>query len=111
MIVKFYDEQVDRTQNKLFQACFAYLNSDWFKICCEIGSKFNSSVVNPIKHCLGIDEHKEIESADRSWTGIRKCFNNILSELSSSSVVENCMTGKQILEANVCLKVHTALKT
>ena len=70
MIGKFYEDQVDEHANKLVLACFAYLNSEWFQLCCSIAVKIYQIVVVPIKDALGMDEARDIKSEKLSWTGL-----------------------------------------
>ena len=83
MISKFYEEQVDQNQNKLFLACHAYLHSTWFNLCCEIAAKVNTVTVIPIKEALGIDDYKKSKSDLRSWSGMKQCFTDLLSDMTS----------------------------
>ena len=110
LIQKFYDEQVDQHQNKLFSACYAYLQSSWFNLCCEIGARLNGLSVLPIKAALGIDESKKVRSEARSWTGMREFFSKLLKDLSSHACKTPAMSGSELLEVEVCDKVHSALQ-
>ena len=110
LIQKFYDLQVDHNQNKLFSACYAYLQSDWFHLCCAIGARLNSLSVIPIKLALGIDEYKKSRSEARSWSGMKIFFSDLLNQLSTSALKTTGMSGSQLLEAEVCSKVQSALK-
>ena len=110
MIHKFYDQQVDQNQNKLFLACYAYLNSNWFNLCCEIGSRVNTAVVIPIKAALGIDKFSESKSDLRSWSGMKECFSGLLSQMSKSATTSTDMSGSQLLEGEVYAKAHSSLK-
>ena len=101
MIQKFYDEQVDQHQNKLFLACYAYLQSSWFNLCCELGSRLNTIAVIPLKQALGIDEFRQTKSDSRSWAGIKNVFSDIQSKLSNSAKKKSDMTGTELLEAEV----------
>ena len=110
MIQKFYDEQVDQNQNKLFLACYAYLQSSWFNLCCELGAKLNKVAVIPLKAAIGIDDSKMSKSDSRSWFGLKQVFSHILSQLSSSAVQTPTMSGSQLLEAEIFAKVYDSLK-
>ena len=110
MIQKFFDEQVDQHQNKLFTACYAYLQSRWFNLCCEIGSRVNLLTVLPIKSALGIDDFRNTKSEARSWSGLRVFFPDLLSQLSSAATKSSALSGSELLEAEVCSKVQSALK-
>lgn len=110
LIEKFYDEQVDQNQNKLFLACYAYLNSSWFKLCCQIGSKVNTTVVIPIKAALGIDKFQKSKSELRSWSGMKRCFSDLLKQISEASTKTQDMSGTALLEAEVFAHAYNALK-
>ena len=110
MIKKFYSEQVDEHQNKLFLACYAFLQSDWFNLCCEIGASLNLFTVTPLKEALGMDEYRQVKSGSRSWSGMKQKFSEILTKLSNSAMKTSDMSGKELLEAEICAKVHESLK-
>ena len=110
LIQKFFDEQVDSNQNKLFSACYAYLQSTWFNLCCEIGSRMNTLTVLPLKSALGIDEFRNTKSEARSWSGMKIFFTELLGKLSSCSEKTSGMSGCDLLEAEVCIKVKVSLK-
>ena len=110
MIQKFYDEQVDQHQNKLFLACYAYLQSRWFNLCCELGAKLNTLAVIPLKAALGIDEYRKSMSDLRSWSGMKLVFSDILTKLSSSATKTSDMSGSELLEAEISAKVHESLR-
>ena len=38
MIKKFFSEQADEHQDRLFLACYAFLQSDSFNLCCDLGA-------------------------------------------------------------------------
>ena len=67
LIQKFYDEQV-------FLACYAYIHSSWFNLCCELGAKLNKIAVIPLKAAIGIDDLKSSKSESRSWSVLRNTF-------------------------------------
>ena len=110
LIQKFFDEQVDQHQNKLFTACYAYLQSRWFNLCCEIGAKVNTMTVLPMKSALGIDDYRNSKSEARSWSGLKGFFSDLLGKLSSAAVKTSDMSGPELLEAEVCSKVWSSLK-
>ena len=110
MIVKFYEEQVDQHANKLFLACYSYLNSSWFNLCCEIGSGFYKSTILPIKAALGIDEFRSQSSEYRSWKGMKRFYSELLDELSIAKVKTHKMTGSELLKASVAENILNGLK-
>ena len=84
-IGQFYNEQIDENQNKLWLACFSYLNSAWFQLCCEIGSFFFHEVIKPHKLALGIDEGRFEKSEHRSWSGMKQFYSQLLEKLGNIS--------------------------
>ena len=108
-IRKFYDDQVDEHANKLVLACFAYLNSEWFQLCCKIATNINELVVLPMKEALGMDEGRSSKSDSRSWTGLKVLFKSLLDNLSSRAVKKPGMTGFELLECQAALKISTAM--
>ena len=63
-------ECISEEDNKLSQACHAYLHSEWFYKSCLVAQKSYDVFVNPLKKALGIDgiEHKKIYSEHKTWT-------------------------------------------
>ena len=110
IITKFYDERVDQHANKLFLACYAYLRSPWFNLCCEIGASFYRSTIVPIKAALGIDEFRDSESENRSWTDMKQFYVDLPKKLSLAGVSKPEMTGSEMLEAAVAESVLCGLK-
>ena len=101
ILVKFFEEVVNINQNKLFSACNAYIQSEWFLLCCRISAVFNTSLVLPMLQALGIDQGKSLKSEFRSWKGIRSFFFTKLDVLEKmTEVVENC--GAQQLMIAAC---------
>ena len=110
MIEKFYDEQVDQHANKLFLACYAYLNSEWFKLCCAIGSKFYRSLVIPIKEAIGIDEFKVKKSEFRSWSCMKVFYAKLLGDLKVvEGVGKSSVSGSQHLESQAARNIHDSV--
>ena len=109
MIRKFYDDQVDEHANKLVLACFAYLNSEWFQLCCKIAAVVNKLVVLPIKEALGMDAARSTKSDSRSWSGLKVLFASLLDNLSSLSVKKPGMSGFELLESEAALKISAAM--
>lgn len=108
-IGQFYDEQIDENQNKLWLACFSYLNSAWFKLCCEIGSFFFHEVIKPHKLALGIDEGRFEKSEHRSWSGMKQFYSQLLEKLGNISVRRPDMSGKDLLKAKVAGNIAGAI--
>ena len=110
MINNFYDETVDPHANKLFLACYAYLRSPWFSLCCEIGSALYKSTVLPIKAALGIDDFRRKESEFRSWSGMKIFFSELCTRLTAAGEQKPGMSGSELLEAAVAGSVLAGLK-
>ena len=107
---KFYNQQVDEHANKLVLACFAYLNCDWFQLCCTIASKINKIVVIPMKEALGIDEGRSKKSESRSWSGLKELFPKLLDDLSTMSVKKARMSGSELLECQAASSISEGMR-
>ena len=59
LLIAFFDQIIDENQNKLFLACFSYLTSEWFKLCCQVVSEMNKILVQPLMLALGVDKYKK----------------------------------------------------
>ena len=81
VIKEFYDHVVDENQNQLHLACFYYLNSEWFLLCCKIASILNKLLVTPLCLALGIDKYKKVRSEHRSWFGLKERIPELLRNL------------------------------
>ena len=55
-VLKFFDSVVDINSNKLVLAVSVYIQSDWFRSCCELHRKIADLVIFPLMDLLGIDE-------------------------------------------------------
>ena len=66
-VKRFFEECVDENSNKLSLAISAYVSSEWFKTCIDIGAQFDSIVIDPLKKALGIDHYAKERSEFRSW--------------------------------------------
>ena len=108
-ISQFYDEQIDENQNKLWLACFSYMNSAWFRICCEVGAFFFHEVIKPHKLALGIDEGRVEKSEFRSWTGMKEFYAQLLEKLGNIAVRRPDMSGKDLLKAKVAGNIAEAI--
>ena len=110
MIAKFYEDQVDPHANKLFSACYAYLKSAWFNLCCDIGCKYYRSVIVPIKEAIGIDEFRDKTSEYRSWTGMKKFYSELLEKLSANADSTSPVNGFEMLDSSVAMNIHAGLQ-
>lgn len=91
LILKFFEDTVDESDNRLFLASFCYLNSDWFFTCCKIASRFSDSFVEPLMEILGIDQYHDKPSTDypRTWLGLKYFFKDKLAELKEMQELED----------------------
>ena len=110
ILVKFFENVVNVNQNKLFCACNAYIQSEWFLLCCRISSVFNSALVLPMLQALGIDQGKAEKSEFRSWKGIRSFFMGKLDMLGKMAVPVPSSGAEQIITAVCAGSIMTALK-
>ena len=106
---EFYSNSVDENANKLVLACFTYLESDWFKVCCQVASEIDTVLTQPIKAALGIDKDKNSRSEFRSWEGLKELFNQKLKELEEISKKHQGMSNKEYLLASVASNIRVAM--
>ena len=74
VLLKFFEEAVDESANKLNLACSAYLESDFFIECCKIAKNSFENLILPLQSALGIDQFKHQYSEYRSWEGLKLFF-------------------------------------
>ena len=84
LIKQFFGQAVDEHQNKLQLACYSYLRSGWFNLCCEIVAQLDTLLVDPLMLAIGIDKYKKVKSANRSWYGLKELFPKLLSKLETN---------------------------
>ena len=58
----FFDKNVDENANKLVLACFSFIHSPWFLLCCRVCASFKTILVDDIILALGIDQCKTKKS-------------------------------------------------
>ena len=109
LVRKFFDEMVNEHANKLVLAVHAYLQSEWFLLCCNIGKKFNEKVILPIKEMLKIDEYKHASGPERSWEYMKTEFNEILQKLEAFNS-SNESSAENKLEKQCAISVRDAIK-
>ena len=85
LLIDFFDHVIDENQNKLHLACFCYLKSEWFKLCCQIINELNEILVQPLQLALGIDKYKKKRSEHRSWHGLKELSPDLLRKLDDAS--------------------------
>ena len=110
LLQKFFDENVDENANKLVLACNAFLNSRWFFLCCEVSSKFGECLVIPILQALGIDKYKDVKSEYRSWSGIKRLFEEKLRMLQFMGTSNKCNSAFEVLKKKCALLMYSNIK-
>ena len=60
LLDKFFDEVVDEYANKLVLTVYAYKESQWVNICCEVAAHFYRIVTLPLKEIIGIDQRVRV---------------------------------------------------
>ena len=106
---EFYSNSVDENANKLVLACFTYLESDWFKLCCKVASEIDRQLTQPLKAALGIDKDKLTRSEFRSWAGLKQLFNQKLVDLEKLSVKHDGMSNMEYLLSSVASNIRVAM--
>ena len=91
LVHRFFDEQVNEHQNKLVLAVSAYINSDWFMICCKVANFFYQKTTLKLKKALGIDEFKSKSTANtdetesvkpsHNWTQMKVSLHSAIADL------------------------------
>ena len=73
---EYWDTCVDENRNKVVLALNSYFDNEWFFLGCQVYSKFNEVIIQPLCNILGIDEdgEKTSTSSERSWDGIKEFF-------------------------------------
>ena len=112
LLKKFFDENVDENANKLVLACFSFLSSNWFLLCCKVCSRFKTLIVDDIMSALGIDNAKKEMSDYRSWSGMKILFAKKLELLLNMANVELGVvpTGFDLLLKKCATAVRTNLQ-
>ena len=72
---------MDEHDNLLFLAVHAYIRNEWFLNCSRIYADLDAIFIRPFMELLGIDEHKRVRNAERSWEGVRNFMNSKFVEL------------------------------
>lgn len=81
LLLKFFEEEVDEHDNLLFLAVHAYIRNEWFLNCSRIYADLDAIFIRPFMELLGIDEHKRVRNAERTWEGVRDFMNSKFVEL------------------------------
>ena len=107
---EFFARSVDENTNKLVLACFTHLESDWFKLCCEVASNVYKIITQPMEAAIGIEENKIKRSEFRSWSGLKILFEEKLAELGKLSLRHSDMTSKEHLMASAAGNIRVAME-
>ena len=81
LLDKYFELQVDEHSNKLVLAISCYMDSHWFRICCEVSKFFFDILTQPLKCVLGIDEFKKSKHSERSWKSTKDFYSSKMEEL------------------------------
>lgn len=101
---------VDENQNKLQLACFSYLRSEWFKLCCRNVDTLNEILIRPLQKACGIDEYKKVQSDYRSWFGLKELIPNLLTNLLTKLKDTTVSPGHQKLRERLFQRVKVAVE-
>ena len=72
LLEKFFSKSVEEHQNKFALACFTYIHSEYFKVCCSVAAFTYKHLVEPLMMAMGIDKFKHVASEYRSWDGLKR---------------------------------------
>ena len=81
LLNKYFELQVDEHSNKLVLAISCYMDSHWFRTCCEVSKFFFDILTQPLKSVLGIDEFKKSKHSERSWKSTKDFYSSKMEEL------------------------------
>ena len=110
LLKNFFANSVDENANKLVLACSAYLDSEWFHLCCQVASDIDTILTQPLKAALGIDENQHNRSESRSWSGLKKFFSEKLEEMDILSKQRQGMTNKEYLLGCAARNIKVAME-
>ena len=104
----FFDKNVDENANRLVLACFSFIHSPWFLLCCRVCARFKNILVDDITLALGIDQYKTKKSNYRSWSGMKVLFHQKLDMLSqmANSESDGIPTGFDLLSKKCASMIH-----
>ena len=105
VLLKFFDEAVDESANKLNLACGAYLESDFFIECCKVAKHSYESLILPLQQALEIDKYRNQNSEFRSWEGLKTFFNMKIKWMEDEMRITPDMSGQQRLQAEAYGKI------
>ena len=67
----------------------AYISSEWFQTCVDIGAEFDKLRIVQLEEALGIiDEFISVKSLYNSWSGLKDFFSQKLEMLTVISTLE-----------------------
>lgn len=99
VLLKFFEEAVDESANKLNLACSAYLESDFFLECCKVAKHSYDNLILPLQEALGIDKFKNQTSVYRSWDGLQQFFKEKIAWMEIQMRKTADMKGQERLQA------------
>ena len=108
----FFENNVDENANKLVLACFSFLHSPWFLLCCRVCARFKTILVDDILSALGIDKFKTKSSPYRSWAGMKVLFTQkleMLTKMSGSEPASN-PTAYNLLSKKCASMIHDNIR-
>ena len=110
-IVRFFEEVVVESDNKLVTACAHYITNRWYIICCEIYTYVAELVIFPLMDLLGIDKAKKTKRDDRNWIGIHNFFEKTLPKLTEEKEIhEGLEGGKNALTSEILSALVNGIK-
>ena len=109
---EYWDTCVDENSNKLVLALNSYFDNEWFFLGCQVYSKFNEVIIQPLCNILGIDEdgEKTSTSSERSWDGIKEFFDKKLRELKKMRDSSECTNTTEKIVRKCSGKIIEALE-
>ena len=110
VLLKFFESSVDENQNKLALACYSYLHSEFFMMCCSIAAYSFENLIKPLMEALGIDQYKKVKSKYRSWDGLKSFFQEKDLWLESKSNLQSGMVGKDLLQCQAFVRIREGWK-
>ena len=110
-IVRFFEEVVVESDNKLVTACAHYITNRWYIICCEIYTYVAELVIFPLMDLLGIDKAKKTKRDDRNWIGIHNFFEKTLPKLTEEKEKHDALEGgKNALTSEILSALVNGIK-
>lgn len=99
LIIEFFEACIDTNSNKLVLAVSAFLESDWFQICCQVYAEVGDLLVFPLMDLLGIDRKKDTHKT--TWKDVQNFFQIKLKEIESKIAALSDTKGRSALMKSV----------